>query len=226
MDFQRLYEQLEPFKELESPSFVQGMLIGLLCADNDIQEAVWIKKLMEEAQMKSVKESLLKLLDELYQSTNKGLNGSGFELVLCLPADHESAVFRAAMLGQLCEGVLYGLGLGGGLNEMEIQVTSEIREIVADFSDIAQIDFQALSVTQPQKSTSPHLLTQTDEPLSEVHAEVNADPVNAHQINQDIDQDLMELTEFVKVGVLMLNELMNPTQAAPIMDDSAQGRVH
>ena len=111
MDFQQVNEALAPFPELESPAFIQGMLIGLLCGDNDIEEAVWVKKLIEEAEIKSFKESFLKALDMVFQETNKGLNGSGFELVFCIPDDSESLIFRAAMLGQLCEGVLYGLGL-------------------------------------------------------------------------------------------------------------------
>lgn len=94
MDFQQISEVLEPYSELESPSFIQGMLIGLLVVDNDIQEAVWIKKLIEEAQIKTVKESFLKNIHDLFLLTNKGLNGSGFELELCLPEDSENLVFE------------------------------------------------------------------------------------------------------------------------------------
>mgnify|MGYP000318207247 CR=1 FL=1 len=115
MDFEQVNEVIAPFPELESPAFIQGMLIGLLCGDNDIQEAVWIKTLIEEAQIKSVKASFLKVLDEVFQETNKGLHGSGFEMNLCIPDDNEGLVFSAAMLGHLCEGFLYGLGLVGRL---------------------------------------------------------------------------------------------------------------
>lgn len=186
MEFQQINEALAPFPELESPAFIQGMLIGLLCGDNDIEEAVWIKKLIEEAQIKSVKESFLKALDEMFQETNKGLNGSGFELAFCLPDDGESMVFRAAMLGQLCEGVLYGLGLVGALNESEKDLPANVRELVDDLGQIARIDVSGLA--------------------------------DDKEITEAEESDFMELIEFVKVGVLTINEELNPTQAPPIME--------
>jgi len=186
MDFQQVNEALAPFPELESPAFIQGMLIGLLCGDNDIEEAVWVKKLIEEAEIKSVKESFLKALDMVFQETNKGLNGSGFELVFCIPDDSESLIFRAAMLGQLCEGVLYGLGLIGALNEAENKLPVQVREIVEDLGQIARIDIAGLN--------------------------------DSEEISDADESDFMELVEFVKVGVLTINEELNPTTAAPIMD--------
>lgn len=186
MDFEQVNEALAPHPELESPAFIQGMLIGLLCGDNDIQESVWIKKLIEEAEIKSIKESFLKVLDEVFQETNKGLNGSGFELEFCIPSDNESLLFRAAMLGQLCEGVLYGLGLVGALNEAENEIPNNVRELVEDFGQIARIDVGGLNA--------------------------------AEQASEAEESDFMELVEFVKVGVLTINEELNPTQAAPIMD--------
>jgi len=187
MDFEQVNEAITPFPELESPAFIQGMLIGLLCGDNDIQEAVWIKKLIEEAQIKSVKESFLKTLDMVFQETNKGLNGSGFELDFCIPDDNESLVFRAAMLGQLCEGVLYGLGLVGALNDAENEIPVDVRELVEDLGQIATIDVSGLS--------------------------------RAEKATDEEESDFMELVEFVKVGILTINEELNPTQAAPIMDE-------
>ncbi|WP_040728347.1 UPF0149 family protein [Thiomicrorhabdus sp. Kp2] len=186
MDFEQVNEVIAPFPELESPAFIQGMLIGLLCGDSDIQEAVWIKKLIEEAQIKSVKESFLKVLDDVFQETNKGMNGSGFELNLCIPEDTESLVFRAAMLGQLCEGILYGLGLIGALNESENEIPKEVRELIEDFGQISRIDIGSLS--------------------------------DSEQLTDAEESDFMELVEFVRVGILTINEELNPTQAPPIMD--------
>lgn len=190
MDFEQVNEAISPFPELESPAFIQGMLIGLLCGDNDLQEAVWIKKLIEEAQIKSVKESFLKVLDEVFQETNKGLNGSGFELEFCIPDDNESLIFRAAMLGQLCEGVLYGLGLIGALNESEKDIPENVRELVDDLGQISRIDISELN--------------------------------DAKALGEQEESDFMELIEFVKVGILTINEELNPTQAPPIMDNGPE----
>lgn len=191
MDFDRVVEVLEPHPELESPSFIQGMLIGLICGDNDLEEAVWIRKLLEEAQVKSVKESFLKVLHELYETTEQGLNGSGFELELCLPDDEEGLVLRAAMLGQMCEGILYGLGLVGRLQDSEERLPEEVRELLQDFGDIARIDVDGLA--------------------------------EAKELGETEEDDLMQLVEFIKVGVLMMNEELNPTQAPPVMPEGMGG---
>ncbi|MEA3406217.1 MAG: YecA family protein [Pseudomonadota bacterium] len=187
MDFDQIKEAIAPFPELESPSFIQGMLIGLICGDNDIEEAVWIKKLIEEAQIKKVKESFLVALHGMFQDTNNGLNGSGFELNLCIPEDETDIIARAAMLGHLCEGVLYGLGLVGRLQDAEESVSKDVSEIVNDFGDIARIDIEALA--------------------------------QAKELGDAEESDLMQLVEFVRIGVMMINEELNPTQAAPIMPE-------
>ncbi|WP_373018905.1 UPF0149 family protein [Thiomicrorhabdus sp.] len=189
MDFDQIKEALSPYPELESPSFVQGMLIGLICGDNDIEETVWIRKLLEEAQIKSVKESFLKTLHDLYMTTENGLNGSGFELELCIPDDEQDLVYRASMLGELCEGVLYGLGLIGRLQESEEKISKEVRELIGDFGDIARIDVDGLA--------------------------------EAKELGDAEENDLMELIEFVRIGILTINEELNPTQAPPIMPDDS-----
>ncbi|GKT12155.1 MAG: hypothetical protein ISEC1_P1130 [Thiomicrorhabdus sp.] len=187
MDFDQIKEIVAPHTELESPAFIQGMLIGLLCGDADIQEAVWIKKLIEEAKIKSVKESFLKGLHDLFQETNKGLNGSGFELELCLPDDNEAVVYRASMIGQLCEGILYGLGLIGCLQDAENEIAPEVRELVNDFSDIASIDVEGLGKSIEDGETE--------------------------------ESDLMHLVEFIKIGILTMNESLNPADPNPIAMD-------
>lgn len=198
MDFDQVKEVVTPHSELESPAFIQGMLIGLLCGDNDIQEAVWIKKLIEEANIKSIKESFLQVLHDLYQETNKGMNGSGFELELCLPDDSEPLVYRAMMVGQLCEGILYGLGLIGCLNDAENEIAPDVRELVNDFSDIASIDIDDLGKSVEEGDTE--------------------------------ESDLMQLVEFVKIGILTINESLNPVDAQPIpmpnIEDEESGTIH
>ncbi len=184
MNFDQIKEIIAPHPDLESPSFIQGMLIGLLCGDNDVKEAVWIKKLIEEANIKSLKESFLRGLHELYLETNKGLNGSGFALELCLPDDSEPLVYRATMIGQLCEGVLYGLGLIGCLQDAENEIPIEVRELIRDFSDISSIDVDGLGKSVTDGETE--------------------------------EFDLMQLVEFVKIGVMIINEWLNPVEGTPI----------
>lgn len=179
MEFSQVSDVLSPFPELESPSFVHGMLVGLMTGDGDIKETVWIKKLIEEAQIKSVKESFLQVLHQLYLDTDAGLNGSGFDFEMCLPDDQEPVEFRAAMLGHWAEGFLYGMGL---LGKSDKPMEREVTEFLSDLGDIARIDVADLS-----------------------------------ESGDDEENDLTEIIEFVRMGVLMVNEELNPTQAAPIM---------
>lgn len=194
MDYNQIKEALDPFPELESPSFVQGMLIGLLCGNDNLAEAEWIKKLIEEAKITSLKESMLKTLDTIYQATHKGLNSSALDLELCLPTDNAPLTIRAAMLGQLCEGVLYGLGQTGALKESENKQPPQVREMIEDFAEISRIDLSGLEEATPPEEEAQ-------------------------------ESDFIELVEFVRMGVLALNEDLNPIKAAPVMPESDQSQT-
>ncbi len=178
MKFDQINEVLTPYPELESPSFLQGMLIGLMCGDNSIKESVWLKKILEEAGVKSVKESFLLVLHELFLETDRALNGSGFELDICLPDDGEDLRFRGGMLGQFCEGFSYGMGLVG---QSEQKLKGDVLELFNDFGNIACIDVSDLEDS-----------------------------------NEDDESSLMQLIEYVKIGVMTINEELNPVEGSPI----------
>lgn len=179
MNFDQINEAMVSYPELESPSFLQGMLMGLMCGDADLKESAWVKRILEEADIKSVKESFLLALHDLYLEAEKGLNGSGFELELCLPEENESLKFRAAMLGQWCEGFLYGMGLVG---QSEDKLKGDVAELFRDFGDIARIEI-----------------------------------LDLEEATDEDESDFMQLMEFVKIGVLTINETLNPVEGSPIM---------
>lgn len=180
MDFDQINEALAPYQELESPSFLQGMLLGLMSGDNEIKENVWVKKVLTEADIKSVKENFLVVLHEIYLDTDKMLNGSGFELELCLPTEDEPVSTRAYMLGHICEGYLYGMGL---LEKNKDKLRGDVLELVKDFGNIAAIDVDELD----------------DE--------------------EENEENLMQLMEFVKVGIMTINEDLNPAEASRIVTE-------
>lgn len=181
MDFFKINEALEPYSEFDSPAFLQGMLLGLRCSDPTMKVTGWVKRVLEEADTKSVKESFLKILQELYVSSEEAIKGSGFQLEMCLPCEDEALSYRAAMLGQWCEGFIYGFGVGG---KPEKALSSEVQELFKDFSDIAAID--VVDLGEP-----------TDEDES----------------------DFMQLVEFVRIGVLTINEDINPVKGSPVMTE-------
>lgn len=189
MDFDQVNEVLNPYQELESASFLQGMLLGLMSGDNEIKETVWVTKILAEADIKSVKESFLVVLHQLYVDADKMLNGSGFDLELCLPDENMDLNFRAIMLGQLCEGFLYGMGLVGKIEE---KLKGDTLELVKDFGNIAAIDV----------------------------AELDGDA-------EQNEENLMQIIEFVKIGIMTINEELNPAQVSRIMtEDSVTDTLH
>jgi len=177
--FDEMNIAIEPYAELESAAFLQGMLMGAMCGEGEMKEAVWLKRLLDEAKVTRVKESFLVAMHQLYLDAEAALNGSGFELTLCLPADSEKLSFRAEMLGQWCEGFLYGLGLA---RQTQSKLQGEVAELCRDFGSIARIDIADLSDCSEQD-----------------------------------EANYMELVEFVKIGVLTINETLNPVEGSPIM---------
>lgn len=132
--FEEMAEAIKPYSQLESASFVQGMLVGQLSAASDLTEARWIKQLVDEGGISKIKESFLILLHQLYTETLAGLNSETCDLVLLLPADEAPLATRVDRLAEWCEGFLYGLGLGQ-LGE----VSREVTEVLSDFADIAML---------------------------------------------------------------------------------------
>lgn len=183
MNFEEINETLSGYSELESPSFLQGMLAGLICGAGEVSESAWIKKLLQEAGVKKIKESLLKTLHQLYLTTENGLNSPGFEFDLCLPDDDQDMMFRAALLAQWAEGFLYGIGL----SQKDVSKASpEVQEFLEDMAEIARLDVSDLA---------------DDDGIESENA-------------------LMEVLEFIRMGILMVNEELNPKKGQPIMDPS------
>ncbi len=181
MDFVDINEALEPYSEFDSASFLQGMLFGLRCAKPEMTVTGWVQCVLEEADAKSVKESFLKVLQEVFISSEEAVKGSGFELEMCLPEEGEPLSVRALMLGQWCEGFVYGFGISGRPKK---EFSPEVQELFQDFTDIAAIDVMDLG--EP---------TEQDE------------------------SDFMQLVEFVRIGVLTINEYLNPVKGKPIMTE-------
>lgn len=177
LSFSQLAEAFAPYQQLESASFVQGMLVGQMSSTPSLTEAQWIKRLIDEGGIGAIKESFLMMLHLMYTETLSGLNSAECDLELLLPEDNESVVVRAKHLADWCEGFLYGMGLGS-LGEL----SPEVSELLRDFGDISMVELPEV----------------TDDDVA------------------DVEADLMELTEFVRMGCLMIYEELNPLPGQPI----------
>lgn len=140
LDFDEINDAFVPYDQLESASFVQGMLVGLLSSEPSMTEPEWIKRLLDEAGVGAIKESFLAVLHQLYHDTLKGLNDASCDLELYLPVESSRVETRLNYLSHWCEGFLYGMGLG----EVEDDLSREVQEVLSDFADISIVELPEL----------------------------------------------------------------------------------
>jgi uncharacterized protein YgfB (UPF0149 family) len=115
-----------------------GTLCGLLCAGaEDVPEA-WIHNTLADVEEYSFGAAgdARALLETLHQSTVAALAGDQMGFELLLPDDDAGLDDRAAALAAWCNAFLYGLAMRG-LRPME-ELPDELREILADFSEIGR----------------------------------------------------------------------------------------
>jgi uncharacterized protein YgfB (UPF0149 family) len=129
---------------------------------------------MNEGGISSIKESFLMVLHSLYIATLEGLNSPECELEMILPEDDAPLKQRVQQLSLWCEGLMYGVGLGG---------QKKLSKDLIDYMD---------HVAQISMLEAPDEATQQD------------------------DEDLMEMTEYLRMGAIMLYDELNPMQAQPI----------
>jgi uncharacterized protein YgfB (UPF0149 family) len=115
-----------------------GTLCGLLCAGaEDVPEA-WIHNTLADVEGYSFGGAgdARALLETVHQSTVAALEGDQMDFELLLPDDDVGLDDRAAALAAWCNAFLYGLAMRG-LRPME-ELPDELREILADFSEIGR----------------------------------------------------------------------------------------
>lgn len=174
LQFSELNQSFSDYPQLESVSFVQGMLVGQICGVRGLTEAQWIKALVQEGEIGAIKETFLLSLHQLYQQTLAGLDSAECDFEIMLPDDDTPLAIRAQHLAGWCEGFLYGMGLGG-----KATFSAEVQELLRDFSEISMLEI-------------------------------------AEEEQADVEDDLIELVEFVRMGALMMHEECNPIAAKPI----------
>jgi uncharacterized protein YgfB (UPF0149 family) len=115
-----------------------GTLCGLLCAGAvDLPEA-WVRNTLADIEDYSYggPADARDLLEAVHAATVDGLEGDQMRFELLLPDDDVALDDRAAALAAWCNAFLYGLAMRG-LRPME-ELPDELREILADFSEIGR----------------------------------------------------------------------------------------
>ena len=164
-----------------------GVLCGMLCAQGATEASQWMLHVLgEHEETSEMLQQAGKKLMQIHQLSVEQMNDSAVEFELMLPDDEEPLEARVAALGAWCQGFVYGLAVGGVRENTELPEDS--KELIADILEISRAGYMA-----------------DDE------AEQNIDT------DGDIEEDeiaLMEVIEYVRMGVLLIYEELQPLQSS------------
>lgn len=172
------------------PAEVHGLLCGLMCTSGvEKAKTLWFGSVLQEYSAKPEKlrengESL-KSLDAFFYDAVNQLNDAELGFTLVIDEDLASPHEHLLQLASWCNG--FGLGFGMGERATAaIKLPEDTQELLADFQAIADYE----SVQQSSSSET--------------------DVANEGDDGNEEESDVVEIEEFVRVGVLLINEEMQP----------------
>lgn len=153
-----------------------GTLCGLLCAGAEDMPEAWIQNTLADADEYSFggRSDARSMLEALNAATVEALAGDDMAFHLLLPADDASIQDRTVALASWCNGFLYGLAIRG-LRPVE-QLPEELREILADFSEIGRAGVAEEEVEEAGESALAELVEYVRVAVQIVHDECQAPP--------------------------------------------------
>jgi yecA family protein len=164
-----------------------GVLCGMLCAQGATDAAQWILQVLgEHEETSELLQQVGRKLLQIHKLSVEQMNDSDVEFELMLPDDEEPLEARVEALGSWCQGFVYGLTLGGVSENTELPEDS--KELIGDIVEISRAGYAA-----------------DDE------AELSVD------MEDGVDEDesaFMEISEYVRMGVLLIYEELQPLQSS------------
>ncbi len=139
-DYIDLQDVLEDVKAAVGASEAQGILCGMIVADEEDSKAKWMAQVLDNAELKGeIAKECLVLLDGLYTKTKEHMADQEFRLELLLPDEEQPISERVTAISCWCQGFLYGMAFAGlDLNSKDLP--QEATEVVRDLSEIAKVD--------------------------------------------------------------------------------------
>ena len=164
-----------------------GALCGMLCAQGATDAAQWMLQVLGEHEDTSkALQQAGKILLQIHQLSVEQMNNSDVDFELMLPDDDEPLEARVEALGTWCQGFVYGLAAGGVKEDTVLPEDSQ--ELIRDILEISRAGYAA-----------------DDE--AELDASVEED-------NEDDEVAFMEVTEYVRMGTLLIYEELQPLQSS------------
>jgi len=163
-----------------------GVLCGMLCAQGSTDASQWMLHVLgeHEESSKVLQQAGEKLL-QIHQASVEQMNNSDVRFELMLPDDDEPLETRVEALGVWCQGFVYGLAAGGVRQDTELPEDS--KELINDILEISRAGY-----------------------VIDDEAELDADDENG----DDDEIAYMEVTEYVRMGVLLIYEELQPLQSS------------
>ncbi len=164
-----------------------GALCGMLCAQGATEAAQWMLQVLgEHEETSSDLQQAGKLLMKVHQLSVEQMNDSNVDFDLMLPDDDEPLESRVEALGVWCQGFVYGLAVGGVKEDTDLPEDS--KELIKDILEISRAGY-----------------------IADDEAELNAMAVDD---GEEDEVAFMEVTEYVRMGTLLIYEELQPLQSS------------
>ncbi len=164
-----------------------GTLCGMLCAQGATDVAQWMLQVLgEHEETSSDLRQVGKILLQVHRLSVEQMNDSNVEFELMLPDDDEPLEARVEALGTWCQGFVYGLAVGGVKQDTELPEDS--KELITDILEISRAGY-----------------------VADDEAELNT---SVEDDNEDDEVAFMEVAEYVRMGILLIYEELQPLQSS------------
>lgn len=165
-----------------------GVLCGILCARGSIELSEWIDHVLgDQEQGNALLHDTVHQLSELHRMTMEQINDDFGQFNLLLPDDDDDLVDRTEALADWCQGFVYGLAAGGISEKSELPI--DTKEILLDFIEISRAG----------------------------HGETETDDDDDLIATEEDEQAFVEVVEYVRTAVLLVNEELQPLQSSPTL---------
>lgn len=172
-----------------------GALCGMLCARGSTDLSEWMGHVLGEREQGNVfLRDVANQLSDLHQSTLGQINDPFGAFQLLLPDDDDVLEERTEALADWCMGFVYGLA-AGGISE-EKKLPEDTHELLLDFIEI---------------SRAGHNISDQDDDLAD------DDVADDDVASEEDEQAFVEIVEYVRTGVLLINEELQPLQTSQII---------
>ena len=186
-DIQQLEDLLFNVDAMLGATESHGALCGMLCAQGATEASKWMLHVLGEHEKSSAAlQQVGKKLLQIHQLSVEQMNDNDAEFDLMLPDDDEVLEMRVEALGTWCQGFVYGLAVGG-IKEDTV-LPEDCKELIKDILEISRAGY-----------------------VADNEAELAVEDEGA---NEEDELAFMEVSEYVRMGILLIYEELQPLQSS------------